>query len=145
MRKALIAVITASALFAVGAFAANIATVNSEDIASGSDAVTACADEVDVDFTTAYNDTSGDWDVTGADLTFYVNDTVTQLCDGYGATLVVSTSGLAEAAIGEDASIASGLATVGITPTLNAGDIVSASVLVDGEELQVASPGEGGV
>ncbi len=48
MRKALIAVVVASALFAVGAFAASFA-VDSENIASGSADVDGCADVALVD------------------------------------------------------------------------------------------------
>ena len=49
MRKALIAVIVASALFAVGAFAASFA-FTAEDVASGQDDVLSCADTVEVTF-----------------------------------------------------------------------------------------------
>jgi hypothetical protein len=45
MRKALIAVIVAAALFAVGAFAAQF-TVTADDVASGNSAVGSCASEV---------------------------------------------------------------------------------------------------
>ena len=49
MRKALIAVAVATALFAVGAFAASFG-VQSEDIASGTNPTTNCAASADVDF-----------------------------------------------------------------------------------------------
>lgn len=68
MRKAIIAAIVASALFAVGAFAADFA-LTSEDVASGDADVVSCADEADVDFTTA-DDVSetGEFIATGADI-----------------------------------------------------------------------------
>jgi hypothetical protein len=68
MRKALIAVIVASALFAVGAFAADF-TLTAEDTASGADAVDACTDSVTVEFTERF-----DQDDTPSNV--YVIDTV---------------------------------------------------------------------
>ncbi|HEU5084054.1 MAG TPA: hypothetical protein VFU14_11995 [Acidimicrobiales bacterium] len=143
MRKALIAVIVASALFAVGALAANF-TVNSEDVASGSDGVTACADSVDVDFDTDYDGTS-DWDVGSALITFYDGTTpaATTDCASFGATLAVELDGggqqLAEATVPTGSSTV----TITLTPALKANDIVAASVLVDGKELNVDTPGGG--
>lgn len=149
MRKALIAVAVATALFAVGAFAASFA-VNSEDVASGSDAVTRCADLVDVDFTTVYDGVAGagDWNVTAAKLTFYDgtpgNYSLTTDCAGFGAAVVVQTNASANAANGEVTSISGSSATINLTPaTLKASAVSSASVLVDGENLEVATGGGG--
>jgi hypothetical protein len=70
MRKALIAVAVATALFAVGAFAATFA-LTSEDVASERDLVESCAESATVDFTTgAFDSTLGDFPVTGATVTF---------------------------------------------------------------------------
>lgn len=146
MRKALIAVVVASALFAVGAFAANFA-VNSEDVASGADSVTACAAEVDVDFVTVYdNQSPGDWDVGSVVLTFYSDSdgTVTQACGGFGANVAVMTDSTTPAATGTaTVGATSSTVTVPLSPALKAGDITSAAVLVDGQALQTATPGQG--
>lgn len=70
MRKALIAVIAAAVLFAVGAFAADLA-VNSDDVASGEAPVGACGDANVISWatTTAVTDSSTnttDWQANGA-------------------------------------------------------------------------------
>jgi hypothetical protein len=136
MRRVLIIVTVAVALFAVGAFAASITTTNSEDVASGSDAVTACADEVDIDFATTWDATENDWDITGATLTFFNSDSPTTACSGFDAEI------RAEGAA--NTNLFSGTGTVsGSTATLtlsnnetNVATVVQASVLVGGEELQ---------
>ena len=70
MRKALIAVITAAALFAVGAFAAEL-TVTPDNLASGQEAVAKCGDaEVEWNTNNAVNTTTGDWTATGATVSF---------------------------------------------------------------------------
>jgi hypothetical protein len=151
MRKALIAVAVASALFAVGAFAASFA-LNAEDVASGTDLVTECADLVDVDFTTVYDEVAdaGDWNVTAAKLTFYDETTtpgtfaLTTDCDGYGAAVVIQTAGDTSAAEGEVTSITGSDETVSLVPaTVKASAVTSAAVLVDGMDLQVATGGGG--
>ncbi len=151
MRKALIAIAVATALFAVGAFAASFA-VNSEDIASGTDTVDNCADLVDVDFTTSYDNVAGagDWNVTAAKLTFYDETApgsgifaTTPDCQGFGAAVVVQTATNTNAANGEVTSISGSTATVSLAPTLKASAVKSASVLVDGENLQLATGGGG--
>jgi hypothetical protein len=153
MRKVLIASAVAVVLFAVGAFAAAFTTVNSEDIASGSNPVTACAPIVDVDFTTVWSDTENDWVAGSAEVTFYsAGTTVATACDNFGASLVVGTTANANcsgattdasAAEGEDTQITSGVAQIDLTPDLKACAITSAAVLVDGQTLNVPSPGEG--
>ncbi len=156
MRKALIAVVVASALFAVGAFAASFA-VNAEDVASGADTVDACAAEVDLDFETVYGDDEittdtagavtggGDWNVDNVLVTFYDDTgTPTAACAGYGANVAVMTDAGTPATTGT-APVLTGASSV-LVPlegTLNAADITSAAVLVDGQSLQVGTPGEG--
>ena len=68
MRKALIAVAVATALFAVGAFAASFA-VQSEDTASGTDPVQSCATSAAVDFTETFNNAANNWQITAATVT----------------------------------------------------------------------------
>jgi len=68
MRKALIAAAVATALFAVGAFAASF-TVSSEDIASGTNPVDSCADSATVDFTEKFVAESQNWVITAAVVT----------------------------------------------------------------------------
>ena len=94
MRKAFIAAAIAAALFAVGAFAATF-NVTSEDIASGSDSVDACADDVQIDFITgSYNSDLQDFEVTGATATFFDEgeQEPTEDCDGSTATLALGDS-----------------------------------------------------
>ena len=141
MRKVLIASAVALVLFATGAFAASF-LVNSEDIASGEDDVLACADEVDVDFTTVYDGTLDDWTVDEAVLTFYVGGSVTGDCDGFGANLAVGTATADPAATGTG-TVAGGTATITLDTQLLAADIDHAAVLVDGQVLNVPTPGEG--
>jgi hypothetical protein len=143
MRKGLIAAIVAVLLFAVGVFAAQFA-VNTEDVASGSDAVEKCAELVDVDFVTTY-DNAGDWNVTAAELTFYdgSNNTTTE-CGGFGANLAVSTGAADPAATGISVIPAgSSTVTVSISPTLKASAVTGSAVLVDGQRLQTPTPGQG--
>lgn len=83
MRKAIIAVITASALFAIGAFASNLG-VSSDNLASGQDGVTQCGDASVEWVTDAVVGSSGDWTVTSATVSF-LNDT----CDGAKVDLAV--------------------------------------------------------
>jgi hypothetical protein len=142
MRKALIAVIVAAALFAVGALAASF-TVNSEDVASGSDPVTACASNVDVDFTTVY-DGESDWNVGSAVVRFYssnVSTALTNACSGFGATVAVELTGGGQV-LGE-ALVAGNSATVPLDSSVKASQIIRASVLVDGKELVDDTPGGG--
>ena len=71
MRKALIAVITASALFAVGAFAAEFA-VDSEQLATGDANVQGCATAADVTFNVGptIDTSSQDFEVTTVSIAF---------------------------------------------------------------------------
>jgi hypothetical protein len=142
MRKALIAAIVAAALFAVGAFAAEF-TVNAEDVASGADAVTACADAVDITFTTdadaATADTPGEWRATSATATFYrvvevEGQEVTEEadCDGYTAKLALIVAGVTAEYDGNAAVDGS---TVDFTVGELAEEITNAAVVVGGKTL----------
>lgn len=90
MRKALIAAIVATALFAVGAFAADFA-VDAEDVASGEADVQPCASSVAVNWTTdTASDgvgTDGEFMSTGAELTF--TEVGTDACEDQNATIAV--------------------------------------------------------
>ena len=96
MRKALIAVVVASALFAVGAFAASF-TVDSEDVASGTNAVEACATDADVNFTEVLHDANNDWQISQVIVTF----TGGSLCSGRNATVVLQSNGTGEPVVYE--------------------------------------------
>jgi hypothetical protein len=95
MRKALIAVAVATALFAVGAFAASFA-VQSEDVASGTDPVAACATEADVDFTESLHLANNDWEISAAVVTFNGAG-----CNGRDATLVLQSNAAGEPVVYE--------------------------------------------
>lgn len=138
MRKALIAIAVATALFAVGAFAASF-TVQSEDIASGSNEVTACATNVDVNLTTAYSTTANDWTVTGGVVTFYSNasGTTTIACENHDVTVVLENVA-GDTNIAEDTTPVTGSsATMEFTSAPAAATVGRASVLVDGFQLFV--------
>jgi hypothetical protein len=102
MRKALIAAIVASALFAVGAFAASFG-VQAEDVTSGSDQVERCAERVDINFGTSYVADDNDWRIDNAQVSFLTasgvaddgckdHDLTLQLEDEAGVTLPVNTT-----------------------------------------------------
>jgi hypothetical protein len=139
MRKAIIAAIVATALFAVGAFAAEL-TVNSEDVASGSDAVLECAEYVDIDFEDpVWNDSVDDWQVSSADVTFFdeVTDapTVAEDCDGFMVRIAVDAGNLAALESTNSVMVENGQASGLEFSTTDVRAIVAASVLVDGEVL----------
>lgn len=95
MRKALIAAAVATALFAVGAFAASF-TVQSEDIASGANAVDKCAAFVDIAFgpLTAPPPGGVDFTVTSATATFRNTAGLSSTCDTFNATLALTVGGV---------------------------------------------------
>ena len=144
MRKAIIAAIVATALFAVGAFAANF-VVSSEDVASGANNVSACAPHVDVDFATpTANASTGVWNVGQATVRFYaaaasaVGNT-TGTCDGFAVRIAVGmgdtpTSPLTYAEYAANTTVASGATTVAL-PALDVARIHAVSVVVDGKTL----------
>jgi hypothetical protein len=137
MRKVLIAAAVAVVLFATGAFAASF-LVNSEDIASGTDNVVACATRVDVDFTTAPpTATTADWTVTGATLTFIDNTADPGDCNDQFATAVLQTTNGTtvnlHAAESNRGDINTGSTTVNFTPnTTPVAQVSGVAVLIDG-------------
>lgn len=124
MRKLLLVIAAAMALFTVGAFAASFA-VSSEDIASGANAVDACSASVDIEFDDAVVSSAGVWTVNGASATFA--DTG---CDGFDAQLAVVAGG-SDAVTSAKVTVAGNTATFTFAPT-NVEDIVNASIMVDG-------------
>lgn len=138
MRKALIAVVVASALFAVGAFAASF-TVQSEDIASGSNPVESCATSADVDFNEDFVEASNNWIIETVDVTLAgaedcLGASVELVLQGNDAnqtivwqnTLVV-TQAMVDAA-GTDVVVQFDPATGDLT----VGEVWNAAILIDG-------------
>jgi hypothetical protein len=90
MRKALIAAAVATALFAVGAFAASFA-VQSEDTASGSNDVQSCASGAIVDFNESFDNANNNWNVASAVVT--VTEVAGVDCNGGQLELVLQPTG----------------------------------------------------
>jgi len=90
MRKLLLVIAAAMALFTVGAFAASFG-VSSEDIASGGEKVEACADKVNIDFDDPLLAPDGAWSVNGATVTF--TKATAPSCVGFVAELAVVVTG----------------------------------------------------
>jgi len=143
MRKALIAVAVATALFAVGAFAASFA-VNSEDIASGANDVTACAAQVDIDFADpVLNTTTGAWTVNGATARFLNgSDGAVTTCENFDAELALKLGATPGAALYSlttyTATVATGANNVAFSWTatpIDVAQIHGASLVVDGAKL----------
>lgn len=151
MRKAIIAAIVATALFAVGAFAANF-TVNAEDVASGRDTVVACAPAVDVVFAPAqWDDTQKRYEIPAATIRFVTatgDTTVSNGCDSQRADYRIELG----TASGHDGTDQEGFGTVasGLLPVLSTGtggtvtgwpvsDIEGAAVLV--ENIRIPATG----
>jgi hypothetical protein len=148
MRKALIAAIVATALFAVGAFAATFA-VDSEDIASGSDPVGRCATNVDITFDDDLPaETGGTWEVEGATATFYnlagEIRTAATACLPFTADLSIDLDTTGDGAADGDPVVVrnadivtSGDDVIAVFPlgSITANQVVNASVLVDGAFL----------
>lgn len=141
MRKALIAAAVATALFAIGAFAASFA-VQSEDIASGANDVTACAAQVDIDFNNpVLNQTTGAWTVDGARATFRNgSDAAVDTCEGYAAELALklgASSGVAQYSLTTyNATVATDATFVDFSWTaMDVQQIHGASLVVDGKTL----------
>lgn len=141
MRKAIIAAIVATALFAVGAFAANF-TVQSDDIASGSDTVGRCSTNAYVEYSTSgeYDETSSDFVVDGATVTFDTTNT----CDGsdvdiaFGLAANVGDSSPSSWVDGTCAQeVGEAVVTFTCTPdaTVPVGTFVSVAVLADGNSI----------
>lgn len=141
MRKLLVAVIAAAALFAVGAFAASF-TVQSEDIASGSDGVAACAPYVDIDFDDPTASSAGEWQVSGATARFYTttgeSPTAASACDGYRAQLAMLAPG--SVSFTGDGPVSEGAVHFGFGTPYAVSAITKASVVVDGKILTADVP-----
>jgi hypothetical protein len=138
MRKALIAAAVATALFAVGAFAASF-TLSAEDVASGTDQVKACAQNVTVDFDDDMEYSAGQWKVETVTVAFLNGTTPTTGCAGFDGTLVITNIGggvLHEQDFDVPASPATS-ATITLTTPRNVSDIYGAGVLVEGVHMTV--------
>jgi hypothetical protein len=131
MRKALIAAAVATALFAVGAFAASL-SVQSEDVASGSNAVSACATSVDVDFDDPVLGTDGTWTVDGATVAFLGG--TGDGCSEHDARLAVD-SGAGYVEVGSETAVSATNDAVFSFTAIDVANIVGASVVVDGATL----------
>ena len=142
MRKALIAAAVATALFAVGAFAASFA-VQSEDVASGGNAVTACATNVDIDFDAPELESDGTWSVDTATVRFVTSTgaAVDDTCDGFDVDLALATGvsppgTWATAGTGTVLEVDNNASTIDIDiAETNVAVIHGASVVVDGKTL----------
>lgn len=155
MRKTLIAAIVASALFAVGAFAAEF-TVQSEDVASGSAVVGACADDVQISYTTStVVAASGDFAVVGAVVRF-TNDALNEAeepitvpatdCEGADVDMALRTADVTENRWFNAASCTSPLPSgAGVTSTCTftpaaeqppAQGVVEARVMANGDVIE---------
>jgi len=154
MRKALIAVIVASALFAVGAFAASF-TVQSEDIASGANGVDACAELVRITFDEPADDVDGAWTVSEVRVRFFDDAAGTvdgAGCAGFEADLALDldTTGDGIAESSQDYTNTAVTTTSGVTTavfnigSVEVSQIVGASVVVDGAILTDETPPLGG-
>ncbi|MCO8126706.1 hypothetical protein NHL50_05765 [Acidimicrobiia bacterium EGI L10123] len=147
MRKAIIAAIVATALFAVGAFAASFA-VDSEDVASGADPVGSCATDVVVTFDDdPVENIGGTFTVETARVTFLNEGAPAATCEPFAATLsldldtdVPRDNTANDVVAFEDVDIVidtddSVIADFTLTGGITADQIVGAGVLVDGNFL----------
>lgn len=150
MRKALIAVIAAAVLFAVGAFAASL-TVSSENVASGNDSIEACATAVSVqDWITTAPDGASDDDYLATDVDVVLTQAAIGACAGAEVDLAVLTDN-------SSSTQPSGWANTDCTTADTAGadipfvfdcniadtevgPIVEVAVLVNGDSYDVAAP-----
>jgi hypothetical protein len=91
MRKAIIAAIVATALFAVGAFAANFA-LSADNVSSGSDSIETCAERVEIDFAEVYefeNKDTDDWEIESITATFFDAEGAFPTCASLGAEATI--------------------------------------------------------
>lgn len=151
MRKALIAIAVATALFAVGAFAASFA-VNSEDIASGSNPTTNCASDAVVNFNEAFDQASNNWNV--STITVTLNNA--QSCVGADAQLVLQSNASTEPIVFDDTQTIATTALLGSTvtltytpstsnvighaPPLTVGEVWNSAILIDNLNIPVVLP-----
>lgn len=143
MRKALIAVIVASALFAVGAFAASF-VLETENVASQTGAVGSCAPKAVVNFDTSETIstaiTPNDFTVTTVTVTFTdTNNVETESCDGAKADLAVNVGtgwvdATSEAVDGATASFDVSGSNIPVKT------VVGVAVLADGAEVTTTTP-----
>jgi uncharacterized membrane protein len=139
MRRVIIAAVVALVLFAVGAFAASL-TVNSEDVASGSDDVAACAARVDVDFTTDFDNTAGEWVVTQVVLSFLTSTgEATTGCDDQGVQVALTTG--ASTAQELTGTVDGSGATLTPTSTVLVEEVTNAAVLVEEQPIATGPVG----
>ena len=133
MRKALIAVITAAVLFAVGAFAADFA-LTAEDTASGTDAVDACTDTVTVEFTEDFDEATNNWLVDSVDLTIASGHT----CEGAAVTIILQDNDTSETVVDTIEGTWPAGTTLSLDPnvTLPVGSVWNAAVLFDGQNVR---------
>jgi hypothetical protein len=113
MRKALLGIAVATALFAVGAFAASFA-VQSEDIASGSNATTNCAASATVNFNEDFDEVTNNWNVATVTVTL----ASAASCVGGDAQLILQDNDASETIVLDQ------------TKTILAGDLVGANVVL---------------
>ena len=144
MRKALIAGIVASALFAVGAFAAVIGNVNTDNVASGEGEVGSCAPTAEVEFTT---DSDVIAPATGADTDWAVTAATVSLgsgCEGAAVDLAIGNDTVEPVGTGEpnswtNAGICSETTTAGTftcpVPNVPVRPIVEVAVLANGNAI----------
>jgi len=143
MRKALIAVAVATALFAVGAFAASFA-MQAEDTASGTNPVTSCADSASVDFTETFVPADNNWNITSVTVTLQgaadcvSGDVQLVLQDNTtGEPVVLDQTKLNIADAANGVSFAGEVLTLTFTPAgaLPVSSVDNAAVLVNGLQL----------
>jgi hypothetical protein len=108
-------------------------------VASGSNDVAACAQGVDVDFTTQYVAASNDWQVTNVIVSFYANTSTGALssdCNGRDATVAIHGAAPTPVQV-TGTPITAGKITIPVPAGTFVNGITRASVLVDGATLQV--------
>jgi opacity protein-like surface antigen len=140
MRKALIAAAVATALFAVGAFAASF-DIDAEDIASGSDPVQSCAASAQVDFNESFRTAQNNWVIDTVTVTLAGADD----CLGASVELVLQDNVPTEAIVYQNTKtvvagdISGTTVTLTYTPpvdSLTVGQVWNAAILVDGFDIE---------
>ncbi|ABL81199.1 MULTISPECIES: hypothetical protein [unclassified Nocardioides] len=119
-----------AAAAAVVASAASIGTVDSTDLGAGTTVVASCDSSIDVSYTTAYNATTGEYDVSSVTL-----DHVAAACIGQRVKIALSdgTSSLAEADVA--VPVYTGLLddqTADFTVNAPAADVTEVAVVISG-------------
>jgi hypothetical protein len=140
MRKALIAIAVATALFAIGAFAASFA-VQSEDIASGTNPTTNCAASASVNFNEDFDEATNDWNVETITVTLVSATT----CVGADAQLVLQDNDAGETIVLDqtktivagDVSGSNVVLTYTPTATLKVADVWNSAILIDNLNIPI--------